>query len=293
MLRLIKNKEFTGIIKSGLVGALAFTAVSFVWVIVSIFQGSRGSAIVMAFMNSPKFNFANEFLIVVVCIGFMMGVLLRRWFPMMQSRFFLLITMLVMLVAIVANQALIVIVCTSFILGVLLVRCFPIIQRRFFLSVTILVTAIVPLGFVVWFFHEMAMGTELLPVNLKLADCTNKVVNIHFEVPPGHAYQLELKGSGIQSSTGGEWKSSYSFSGHLHISSNGALLADLPIGSDKAWLTGSGYVLTGAGMQNTNVPPLSKFIQSHKVYDFEISFEPPPPLGSSIWLYCMVSGRDQ
>jgi hypothetical protein len=93
--------------------------------------------------------------------------------------------------------------------------------------------------------------------------------------------------------TGDETNSAYNFSGHLRISSNGSLLADMPIGSDKAWRNGSWYGLTGVGMQNTNVPPLSKFIQSHKSYDFEISFEPPPPPGSAIWLYCTVSVRDQ
>jgi hypothetical protein len=293
MLQPTKNKEFIGIIKSGLVGAFAFTGISFIWVIVSMFKGPCGSVVVTTFMDSPKFDFAKEALIVIVCIGFMLGVLLRRCFPIMQRRFFLLVTMLVMLVAIVAKEALIVIVCISFILGVLLLRCFPIMQRRFYLLVIMLVMAVVPLGFVIYFFHEMAMGTELPPVNLKLADCTNNVVNVHLEIPAGRAYQLELKGPGIEFSTGGEWKSSYNFSGHLRISSNGSLLTDLPIGSDKAWLTGSGYVLTGAGMQNTNIPPLSKFIQSHKSYDFEISFEPPPPPGSSIWLYCLVSVRDQ
>ena len=280
-------------VKSGLVGALAFTSISFIWVIASMFKGSRASVIVTTFFSSPKFDFAKEALIVIFCIGFMLGVLLRRWFPIMQRKFFLLVIILVMLVAIVAKQALIAIVCISFILGFLLLRCFPIIQRKFYILVIMLVMAVVPLGFVVWFLHTVSMNTEYAPISLKLADCTNKVVNIHFEVPAGHAYQLELKGSGIQFSTGGEWKSSYNFSGHLLISSNGSLLANLPIGSDKAWLTGVGYVLTGAGMQNTNVPPLGKFIQSHKSYDFEISFEPPPPPGSSIWLYCTVSGRDQ
>jgi hypothetical protein len=252
-----KYKEFIGIIKSGLVGALAFTGVSFIWVIVSMFKGPRASVIVTTFMNSPEFTFAKEVLIVIVCIGFMLGVLLRR--------------------------------------------CFPIMQRRFYLLVVMLVMAVVPLGFVTWWFHEMAMGTELLPINLKLADFTNNVVNIYLKIPAGHDYRLDLKTPETQVLTNVETSASYNFSGHLRISSNGSLLADLPIGSDKAWRIGSNkawrngswYGLTGAGMQNTNVPPLSKFIQSHKSYDFEISFEPPPPPGSSIWLHCSVSGRDQ
>jgi len=92
MLQPTKNKEPIGIIKSGLVGAFAFTGIFFIWVIVSIFQGPRGSVIVTTFMNSPTFDFAKEALIVIVCIGFMLGVLLRRRFSIMQRRFFLLVT---------------------------------------------------------------------------------------------------------------------------------------------------------------------------------------------------------
>lgn len=155
-----------------------------------------------------------------------------------------------------------------------------------------LVVLVILLGYGIWLLHEAWMGTEQLPLSLKLADCTNNVVNIHLKIPIGHAYQLELKGPEIQVLTGEGLKSSYNFSGHLRILSDGSLCADIPIGSDKAWLTASGFVLTGVGFQNTNVPPLSKFIQSNKSYDFEISFEPPPPLGSSIWLYCLESRRD-
>jgi hypothetical protein len=245
----MKNKEFIAIIKSGLVGALAFTGVSFIWVIVSMFKGPRGSVVVTTFMNSPKFDFAKEVLIVIVCIGFMLGIFLRR--------------------------------------------CFPIMQRKFYSLVIMLVMAVVPLGFVIYLFHEMAMGTELLPVNLKLADCTNNVVNIHLKIPVGHEYRLDLETPGTQVLTNRETSASYNFSGHLRILNEGALIADLPIGSDKSWRNDSWFGLTGAGMQNTNVPPLSKFIQSHKSYDFEISFEPPPPPGSSIWLYCTVYAMDQ
>jgi hypothetical protein len=173
----------------------------------------------------------------------------------------------------------------GFILGLVLRRRFPIIQNGILLLVLAIIVLVLPLGFVAWFVHTASLNMEYPPLSLKLADCTNNMVNIHLEVPSGHDYRLDLKTP--------ETIASYTFTGHLRISSNGALIADLPIGSDKSWLTGSGYVLTGAGMQNTNVPPLSKFIQSHKSYDFEISFEPPPPPGSSIWFYCLVYGRDQ
>lgn len=151
---------------------------------------------------------------------------------------------------------------------------------------------LVLLGCGVWLLHEMWMGTEQLPLSLKLADCTNNVVKIHLKIPTGHAYQLELKGAGIMNLTGEGSKSSYNFSGRLRVFSDGSLCADMPIGSDKAWLTPSGFVLTGVGSQNTNVPPLWKFIQANMSYDFEISFEPSPPSGSSIWLYCLESRQD-
>jgi hypothetical protein len=244
----MKHKEFIAIIKSGLVGALAFTGVCFICIIVSIFKGPRGAAIVTAFINSPKFDFAKEALIVIVCIGFLLGVLLRQRFPIMQKRFFLLAIPLIIVV--------------------------------------------MPLGFGIWWFHEMGMGTELPPINLKLADCTSNVVNVHLKIPPGHDYQLNLKAPETQVSAGGETNSSYKFSGHLRISNNGSLIADLPISSDKTGQNGW-YGLAGAGTLNTNVPPLSKLIKSHNSYDFEINFEPPPPPGSSIWFYCLVYVKDQ
>jgi|GEM_PF-3287152 len=247
----IKHREFTGIIKSGMVGALVFTSISFIWIIVSIFKGSSRSIVVTTFMNSPEFDFAIEVLVVIVCSGFALGIL-AGWF-------------------------------------------FPIIQKFFLLLAIIFIVPIVPLGFGIWVLHQMWMGTELPPVSLKLADITNNVVNIHFKTPRGHAYRLDLKTSEAQVSRRRGTNISHTFSGHLRISSNGLLIADLPIGSDRAWSAqnGSWYGLTGAGIQNTNVPALSTFIQPHKSYDFEISFEPPPPPGSSVWLYCTVYVRDQ
>ena len=143
----------------------------------------------------------------------------------------------------------------------------------------------IPLLIGAWMLNSVGIRVSI-PHSLKLADCTNNVVNIHLQVPKGHGYQLELQVPEIQfSPSNGKSVSSYKFSGHLRILTAGAQLADLSIGSDKAWLSGSGYVLTGVGLQNTNVPPLSDFIQSNRSYDFEISLEPTPPASSSVWLY--------
>jgi hypothetical protein len=247
MLQQTKNKELIGIIKSGLVGAFAFTGISFILSIASGFTYWWMAWLLYVFLLSMAFPKA--VFTILGSIGFILGLISRRRFPVIQRGFLPLAIALVMLV--------------------------------------------VALGWRGWLLHKIWMETELPPVNLKLADCTNNVVNIHLKIPSGHDYQLSLKTPETHVLMKGKTSVSYNFSGHLRISRNGSLLADLPIGSDKAWLTGSGYVLTGVGMQNTNAPPLSKFIQSNKSYDFEISLDPPPPPGSSIWLYCLVSVKDQ
>jgi hypothetical protein len=173
----------------------------------------------------------------------------------------------------------------GFILGLILRWRFPIIQRGIFPLVIAIIMVAFPLGFIAWVYYKATMQVDYPPQEAKLADCTNYPVNIHLKIPRGHAYQLELKTPETQIAPNGDRMSSYKFSGYVRISNNGVLLADIPIGSDKAWLTASSYVLTGVDLQNTNVPPLSKFIQSEQVYDFEINLEPPPPSAFSLWLY--------
>ena len=150
---------------------------------------------------------------------------------------------------------------------------------------TLIIFFALPTLIVAWFIYETGIRVST-PHSIKLADYTSNAISIHLQVPKGHAYQLELQVPGIQfSPSNGKSVSSYKFSGHLRILTAGAQFADLSIGSDKAWLIWSGYVLTGVGLQNTNVLPLSDFIQSDKSYDFEISLDPAPPPSSSIWLY--------
>lgn len=168
----------------------------------------------------------------------------------------------------------------GFILGVML-------RRYLSLKKEIILIAVfsIPLIVGAHFIHAYAIRVAI-PHSLKLADCTNGLMNIHLKIPRGHAYHLALNIPEVQFlPRSGKSVSSYKFSGHLRILTAGAQFADLSIGSDKAWLTRSGYVLTGVGLQNTNVLPLSDFIQSDKSYDFEISLDPAPPPSSSIWLY--------
>lgn len=246
MLQPTKNKELISIIKSGLTGAMAFTGIIYILAIASLF--TYWWIAWFAYVFSITIMFPKAFFTVTGSIGFILGLLLRRRFPIIQRGVLPLVISLVMLLT--------------------------------------------PLGFGISWRHKIWMETELPPVSLKLADCTNTVVHIHLKVPLGHDYQLSLKTPETQVLTNGETSVSYNFSGHLRISNNGSLIADLPISSDKAGQNGW-YGLAGTGTQNTNVPPFSKLIQSHKSYDFEISFVPPPPPGSSIWLYCLVYVRDQ
>src|SRR5262245_29179325 len=83
------------------------------------------------------------------------------------------------------------------------------------------------------------------PHSMKLADCTNDVVRFKLSTPPGHGFYLYLKTPDIESTPNGVVASQYKFSGRLSISSNSTLLAAMPVGSDKAWVNGTSFGLTG------------------------------------------------
>lgn len=149
----------------------------------------------------------------------------------------------------------------------------------------------VPLIIGAWLLHTVADSVSV-PHSIKLLDCTNSVMNLHLVVPKGHAYHLELITPAIQAAPNGTVTCSYKFSGYIRISNGTNLIADFPIGSDKAWLTASCFVLTDAGLQNTNASSLSQFIQAQKDYDIQIILNPPAPPSSSIWLYCLQNRKD-
>lgn len=174
----------------------------------------------------------------------------------------------------------------GFILGILA-------RRRISLRNEIILIAAFsfPLIIGVWLIDSFASHAST-PHSIKLADCTNEITSIHLKVPKGHAYQLELITPETHAAPNGTIASTYKFSGHIHISQGLSLIADFPIGSDNAWLTGTGFVLTGVGTQNTNVPPLGKFVEAGKSYQIEITLNPPPSSTSSIWLYWLQSRMD-
>jgi hypothetical protein len=166
-------------------------------------------------------------------------------------------------------------------------------RRRLTLKseIILIATFSVPLIIGAWLLHAYAIRVAI-PHTMKLADCSNSVVNIRLKVPQGHGYCLDLITPEIQAMPNGTVISSCKFSGRVRISNGTSLVADFPIGSDKSWLTGSEFVLTGVGLQNTNVPPLSQFIQAQRDYDIEITFDSSPPPSSSIWLYWLQSRGD-
>jgi hypothetical protein len=180
----------------------------------------------------------------------------------------------------------------GFIIGLGLRKRFPVIQRGILPLVIAFIMLALPLGFVGWLYHKAALQVEYPAQQLKLADCTNNVVSFHLNAPRGHNHQLELRLSGVASSSGHE-AGSYNVSGHLRISSGGTLLTDLPISSDQTWLSGDGYILTIVGLQKTNGFTLSKLIQSHKDYDFQITLDSKPPTNSSIWIEWWESKIDK
>ena len=166
-------------------------------------------------------------------------------------------------------------------------RRFPIIQR----GIVLLACAAIPLIASVWLLNAYAIRVSV-PHTVKLLDCTNSVINFHITVPKGHAYHLELNTPEIHAAPNGTVTSSYKFSGHIRISNGATLITDFPIGSDKAWLTASGFVLTGVDFQTPSVPQLGQLIPAQKDYDIQITLDPLPPPSSSIWLYCLQSRMD-
>lgn len=170
------------------------------------------------------------------------------------------------------------------ILGISIGRFYPKITiGKFSLAIAFVVLA-VPLGFVILIYHKASMQVEYPRQELKLADCTSNVTDFHLNAPSGHGYQLQMRMPGIMDSSGGNEMCSYIVSGNLRIVCGGSLLANMPIGSDRSWVDSDVFGLTIVGMQNTNVFPLSKLIQPHKDYEFEIILDSKPPTKASIWM---------
>jgi len=175
----------------------------------------------------------------------------------------------------------------GFLLGLVVRRRFPAIQK----GIAPIAIAAIPVIVGAWLIDSCAAHVSS-PYSMKLADCTNRVVDIQLKAPKGHGYQFQLHTPEARTTTpNGLMVSSYKFSGRIRISNGTALIADLPIDPDKVEMIESGFVLAGVDSQSTTVP-LGQFLQPQKDYDIKITFDPPPPPSSSIWLYWLQSRRD-
>ena len=122
-----------------------------------------------------------------------------------------------------------------------------------------------------------------VPVQERLADCTNGTLQFKMTVQHDPPYQLLL---GLSPASPGE----LSFSGEIIVSQSTRNVARLPITSHAVtpcnWLRGySGYILTW-GMTNRD-DRLQSFLTKGQTYDVEVRFVEQPPAASSLWLSSM------
>jgi hypothetical protein len=122
-----------------------------------------------------------------------------------------------------------------------------------------------------------------VPVEHRLADCTNSTLRFQISVQEFPPYQFVL---GMPPGA----PSHLSFRGEVVVSQSTGTVARVPIGSDAItscnWLDGhSGYILT---WHRTNrADRLESFLTRGQTYDVVVRFSEPPPPESSFWLSAM------
>ncbi|MFT5491975.1 MAG: hypothetical protein ACI8V5_002340 [Limisphaerales bacterium] len=122
-----------------------------------------------------------------------------------------------------------------------------------------------------------------IPVEQKLADCTNSALQFQMMVEQYPPYQFLL---GIpQTSTG-----QLSFRGEVIVSQSTGTVARVPIGSHDItpcnWLDHqAGYILTWR--RTNNLERLETFLVRGQTYDVLVKFSEAPPVESSFWLSSM------
>jgi hypothetical protein len=122
-----------------------------------------------------------------------------------------------------------------------------------------------------------------VPVETKVADCTNRTLHFQMTVQhhPPYQFVLGLPPGGTNQLT---------FRGEVSITHGGNTVARLPIGSQAItecnWLPGlSGYILT---WNRTNrAERLESFLARGQRYEVAIQFSELPPPESSFWLTSM------
>ena len=122
-----------------------------------------------------------------------------------------------------------------------------------------------------------------VPVEHRLADCTNSTLRFQMTVQEFPPYQFVL---GMPPTATGQ----LSFRGEVVVSQSTGTVARVPIGSDAItpcnWLAGhSGYILTWGRTNRTD--RLQSFLTRGQTYDVEVRFSEQPPPESSFWLSAM------
>jgi hypothetical protein len=177
---------------------------------------------------------------------------------------------------------------TGFILGIILRRRLPVLKKGF----APMVVAAIPMIIGTWFVYQYATRVEF-PRKMKLAEDANGTFKFHLKIPSGRYYSMKLFVPGIQHLPNGKAVSTYTFSGHISISNNAGLIADFPLDSSHIPPSSDGFILAGAGVKNSDLPALNKFIQASRDYDIKVSLNPPPPPASSLWLCWQQTYRDR
>ncbi len=124
-----------------------------------------------------------------------------------------------------------------------------------------------------------------VPVEQKLADCTNSSLRFQMTVDNYPPYQFVL---GMPGTSGG----SLDFRGEVIVSQATGTVARVPIGSDHLtwcnWLDRHGcrgFILTFG--RTNHGERLATFLKRGQTYEVDVRFAEPPPPVSSLWLSSM------
>jgi hypothetical protein len=141
-------------------------------------------------------------------------------------------------------------------------------------------------------------GRTKVPRQIKLAECTNAVLSIHFLRPKGNHFNLVLATPSVgDEPMGGPNRPPFTFSGHIRVLAPSS--ADLPISSEQCercnWLQSRGipvgYILTWN--LRTNYPRFDQLLSAGGEAHLEVGFEQPPPTNTSLWLTWLQPWKDR
>jgi hypothetical protein len=175
----------------------------------------------------------------------------------------------------------------GFIIGITVRRHFPVVEKGFLP----MIVAAAPLTIGLWLIWQYASRVEF-PHKTKISEYANGAFTFRLNDPKGRYYVLKLSAPGIEIAPNGESRSSYVFSGDVTISNITGSVKTFRIDSEKASLSSEGFILSGGGVGNTNLPALDTYIQSHQDYEIRVMLSPPPPPSSALWLYWQQTSKD-